>query len=54
MKTVQNKVEEKAVKVQEATVPVELLNQTLQYLSTRPYSEVVNLISAIQETAKTS
>ena len=52
MKTVPNKVEEKTVKAAQVTIPVELLNQTLQYLSTRPYNEVVNIISAIQQESK--
>ena len=31
-------------------VPVPLLNEVLQYLSSRPYAEVYNLISAIMAT----
>ena len=52
MKTVANEVKEKAVQVARVTMPVELLNQALQYLATRPYNEVVNIISAIQQESK--
>jgi hypothetical protein len=33
-------------------LPVELVNQVLGYLGTRPYQEVFPLIQAIQEAAK--
>jgi hypothetical protein len=33
-------------------IPVELLNSILGYLGQRPYQEVYQLISAIQEAAK--
>jgi hypothetical protein len=33
-------------------LPVELANQVLGYLGTRPYQEVFHLIQAIQEAAK--
>ena len=38
--------------VQTARIPVEILNNTLQYLSTKPYSEVVEFINAIKQNAK--
>ena len=38
--------------VQTARIPVEILNNTLQYLSTKPYAEVVECISAIKQNAK--
>lgn len=33
-------------------LPVEVVNQVLGYLGTRPYQEVYSLIQAIQEAAK--
>ena len=38
--------------VQTARIPVEVLNDTLQYLATKPYSEVVEYINAIKQNAK--
>ena len=38
--------------VQTARIPVEVLNNTLQYLATKPYSEVAEFINAIQQNAK--
>ena len=38
--------------VQTATIPVEVLNDTLQYLATKPYGEVVEYINAIKQGAK--
>tara|TARA_R110002050_G_scaffold135505_1_gene258154 strand:+ start:350 stop:514 length:165 start_codon:yes stop_codon:yes gene_type:complete len=38
--------------VQTARIPVEVLNDTLQYLATKPYSEVVEYINAIKQGAK--
>jgi hypothetical protein len=33
-------------------LPVEIVNQVLGYLGTRPYQEVFQMIQAIQEAAK--
>ena len=33
-------------------LPVEVVNQVLGYLGTRPYQEVFHLIQAVQEAAK--
>jgi len=33
------------------TLPVTLINAILQYFGTKPYAEVVNLVSAIQNEA---
>ena len=33
-------------------LPIDLVNQVLGYLGTRPYQEVFQLIQAIQEAAK--
>jgi hypothetical protein len=38
--------------VQMATIPVQVLNSMLQYLSTKPYVEVAELINAIQTQVK--
>ena len=38
--------------VQTARIPVEVLNNTLQYLATKPYSEVAEFINAIKQNAK--
>ena len=38
--------------VQMAKIPVEVLNDTLQYLATKPYGEVVEYINAIKQGAK--
>ena len=35
-----------------ATIPVDIINQTLQYLSEKPFKEVQGLILAIQEKSK--
>lgn len=37
--------------MKELTLPIDLANAILQYLSTRPYGEVVQLISAVQTEA---
>ena len=34
------------------SLPVDLINQVLGYLGTRPYQEVYQLVQAIQEAAK--
>jgi hypothetical protein len=34
------------------SLPVEVVNQILGYLGTRPYQEVYQLVQAIQEAAK--
>ena len=34
------------------TIPIELANQILGYLGSRPYQEVYQLVQAIQEAAK--
>jgi hypothetical protein len=34
------------------TLPIEVANQVLGYLGTRPYQEVYQLIQAIQDAAK--
>jgi len=34
------------------TLPIELVNQILGYLGTRPYQEVYQMIQAVQEVAK--
>lgn len=36
----------------ELKLPIEIVNQVLGYLGTRPYQEVYGLIQAIQEAAK--
>jgi hypothetical protein len=38
--------------VQIATIPVQVLNSVLQYLSTKPYVEVAELINGIQTEVK--
>ena len=38
--------------VQTARIPVEVLNDTLQYLATKPYGEVAEFINAIKQNAK--
>jgi hypothetical protein len=36
----------------ELKLPIEIVNQVLGYLGTRPYQEVYGLIQAIQDAAK--
>lgn len=38
--------------VQTATIPIQVLNSVLQYLSTKPYVEVTDLINGIQSQVK--
>jgi hypothetical protein len=38
--------------MKEVALPIELANALLQYLGTRPYHEVFQLIAAMQEAAK--
>lgn len=53
MKTIKSeKVVDTPAKVEEAVLPVELLNNVLQYLATRPYSEVAGLISDVHQNSK--
>jgi hypothetical protein len=35
-----------------AKIPVEILNNTIQYLATKPYVEVVEYINAIRQNAE--
>lgn len=39
---------EPAIEVQMTKLPTEILNATLEYLATRPYKEVYQLVKAIQ------
>ena len=52
MKEVKEVEEVKEEQVQIATIPVEVLNKVLQYLSTKPYIEVTELINDIQSQVK--
>lgn len=38
--------------MKELTLPIELANQIMAYLGTRPYQEVVGLIMALQQEAQ--
>lgn len=38
--------------VKTATLPVSVLNGVLQYLTSKPYGEVVDLVQAIQSQSK--
>ena len=38
--------------MQNITLPIDLVNAILQYLGTRPYTEVFQVIEAIQKEAK--
>ena len=48
----EKKLERPTPVVQTARIPIEVLNNTLQYLATKPYSEVVEYINAIKQNAK--
>jgi hypothetical protein len=37
--------------MKEITLPIDLANTLLQYLATRPYQEVVQIIGALQKAA---
>tara|TARA_B100000768_G_C10972768_1_gene246423 strand:+ start:312 stop:479 length:168 start_codon:yes stop_codon:yes gene_type:complete len=45
--------EEVAEQAQMVQVPLNLINEALQYLATRPYNEVAGIISNIQQNSKT-
>lgn len=45
--------QEETNKVEMVQLPLNLINQTLQYLATRPYSEVAGIIADIQQNHKT-
>lgn len=50
-----DKVNDEAVQqpeIQTATVPVELLNVVLEYLGSRPYREVAQIVEAIKENSE--
>lgn len=38
--------------IQTATVPVELLNVVLEYLGSRPYRDVAQIVEAIKENSE--
>ena len=38
--------------MQDIKLPLQLVNSVLQYLATRPYQDVYQLVAAIQKTAK--
>tara|TARA_R110000764_G_scaffold39912_2_gene89222 strand:+ start:482 stop:655 length:174 start_codon:yes stop_codon:yes gene_type:complete len=42
----------KEVKVDMVSIPVQVLNETLQYLADKPYKEVFKIINAIQTESK--
>lgn len=52
MKEVKEVKEELQQEVQTATIPVEVVNNVLQYLSTKSYIEVAELINSIQSQVK--
>lgn len=42
----------KEAEVPTASIPVEVLNSVIQYLSNKPYAEVYQLVEAIQKQSK--
>ena len=47
------KTEQATEDVQMVQIPLNLINEALQYLATKPYNEVAGIISSIQQNSKT-
>ena len=46
------KIQAQPEKVDMVSIPVDVLNETLQYLADKPYKEVFKIINAIQTESK--